>query len=101
MPQSVRQSKRFIRKAMRVEARLNAEQKRRIEHAANLRGTSVSEFMISSADQAARKTIEQHEVWTLSDRDREVFMKTLLRPPAPTARMKAAVRRYRKHVISV
>lgn len=86
---------------MRVEARLDAGQKRRIERAANLRGTSVSEFMISSADQAARKTIEQHEVWTLSDRDREVFIKALLRPPAPNVRIKAAVRRYRKHVISV
>jgi uncharacterized protein (DUF1778 family) len=86
------------RKDERVEARLNPEQKRRIEYAASLRGTSVSDFMVSSADDAAAKTIEQHEVWALTDRDRAVFMKALLRPPAPSARMKAALRRYRSGV---
>jgi len=86
------------RKNERVEARLNPAQKRRIEYAASLRGTSISEFMVSSADDAATRTIEQHEVWTLTDRDRELFLKVLLRPPAPSARMKAAVRRYQTRV---
>jgi uncharacterized protein (DUF1778 family) len=37
-------------------------------------------------------------VWTLSGRDRETFVKALLRPPAPSRRMKAAARRYRERV---
>ena len=85
-------------KTERIEARLNPDQKRRIERAAKLRGTSISEFMVSSADAAAVRAIEQHEVWTLSGRDREIFIQSLLRPPAPSRRMAAAARRYRKLV---
>ncbi|MFZ3202189.1 MAG: DUF1778 domain-containing protein [Candidatus Acidiferrales bacterium] len=87
-----------MRKIERVEARLNPEQKRRIEYAAHLKGTSLSDFMVSSADDAAVRAIEQHEVWTLADRDREIFVRALLHPPAPSRRMKAAARRYRSRV---
>lgn len=86
------------RKIERIEARLNPEQKRRIEYAAGLRGASISDFMVSSADRAAVQTIQQHEVWTLTDRDRQVFVEALLHPPAPSRRMKAAARRYRKRM---
>ena len=87
-----------MRKIERVEARLNPEQKRRIEYAAGLKGSSISDFLVSSADDAAARAIEQHEVWNLTDRDREVFVKALLRPPAPSRRMKAAARRYKSRV---
>ena len=89
-----------VRKIERVEARLNPEQKRRIEYAASLRGTSISDFMVSSADAAAHQAIEQHEVWTLSRLDRDIFVRALLRPPAPSRRMKAAVKRYNKQIVS-
>ena len=89
---------RKVRKIQRIEARLNPEQKRRIEYAASLKGTSISEFMVSSADDAAVHAIQQHEIWALTGRDRELFVETLLRPPAPTARMRAALRRYRRVV---
>jgi uncharacterized protein (DUF1778 family) len=91
---------RGMRKIERVEARLNSEQKRRIEYAASLKGSSISEFLVSSADDAAVRAIEQHEVWTLTGRDRAAFVKALLRPPAPSLRMKAAARRYKRRVIS-
>jgi len=94
----LKRQRREIRKIERVEARLNPEQKRRIEYAASLKGSSISDFMVSSADDAAVRTIEQHEVWALTDRDREVFVKALLHPPAPSPRMKAAARRYRSRV---
>ena len=94
----LKRQRREIRKIERVEARLNPEQKRRIEYAASLKGSSISDFMVSSADDAAVRAIEQHEVWTLTDRDREVFVKALLHPPAPSPRMKAAARRYRSRV---
>jgi len=84
------------RKLERIEARVHPEQKSRIEYAASLRGTSVSDFMVQNADEAAVRTIREHEVWTLQGRDREIFVETLLNPPAPNARMKAAVARYKK-----
>src|SRR5271154_5941883 len=89
---------RSITKTERVEARLNPAQKRRIEHAASLNGTSISDFIVSSADAAAARTIEQHGVWVLTDRDREVFVKALMHPPSLSPRMKAALKRYRKQV---
>ena len=94
----VKRHKQQMRKVERVEARLNPEQKRRIGYAASLKGTSISDFLVSSADEAAARAIEQHEVWTLTDRDRDVFVKALLRPPAPSRRMKAAAERYGRRV---
>ena len=79
----------------RVEARLSPEQKRRIDYAASLKGTSTSDFMLVSADEAAMRTIREHETWTLSGQDRERFVNALLSPPAPSERMKAAAQRYR------
>jgi uncharacterized protein (DUF1778 family) len=96
----LKRPRREIRKVDRVEARLNPEQKRRIEYAASLKGSSISDFIVSSADDAAVRAIEQHEVWTLTVRDREVFVRALLHPPAPSPRMKAAARRYRSRVIA-
>lgn len=100
MTRALKTGQKQLRKIERVEARLNPEQKRRIEYAASLKGSSLSDFMVSSADDAAIRTIERHEEWTLTGRDREVFVKALLHPPVPTARMKAAARRYRRRVIS-
>jgi len=94
MPAALNKEQKRIRKSTRVEARLNPEQKRRIEHAAGLKGTSISEFIVSSADDAAVRAIEQHEVWALTGKDREAFVKALVRPPAPNRRLRTALRRY-------
>jgi uncharacterized protein (DUF1778 family) len=93
-----RHQQRPARKIERIEARLNPDQRRRIEYAARLRGTSISDFIVTSADDAAAQTIRQHEVWVLADRDREVFVKALLHPPAPSARMRAAAKRYKERI---
>jgi uncharacterized protein (DUF1778 family) len=82
----------------RTEARLLPEQKSRIERAARLKGISLSDFIVQHADEAARRTIEEHTSWRLDKRDREVFVSALLNPPAPTPRMKEAVRRYKKRI---
>jgi uncharacterized protein (DUF1778 family) len=81
----------------RTEARLLPEQKKRIERAARLKGLSLSDFMVQHADEAARKTIQEHTSWVLGDRDRDVFVQALLNSPKPSSRMKQAVRRYKKH----
>ncbi len=80
----------------RTEARLLPEQKKRIEQAARIKGLSLSDFIVQHADEAAIRTIQQHASWTLEGRDRDAFVQALLHPPEPGARLKAAVRRYRK-----
>lgn len=80
----------------RIAVRLNAEQKERIEYAASLKGASTSDFIVSSADEAAKRAIQEHQTWTLSAQDSAEFVKALLSPPAPNERMKAAAQRYRE-----
>lgn len=82
----------------RTEARLLPEQKQRIERAARIKGLSVSDFIVQTADEAAVRTIREHTGWTLEARDRDAFIRALLDPPRPNARLLAAARRYRRGV---
>jgi uncharacterized protein (DUF1778 family) len=82
----------------RTEARLLPEQKMRIERAASIKGLSLSDFMVQNADEAAIRTIQQHTSWTLADGDRDLLLKTLIDPPKPGRRLKAAARRYKKRM---
>ena len=82
----------------RMEARLLPEQKRRMERAASIKGLSLSDFMVQNADEAAIRTIEQHERWVLTEEDRNVFMQALLNPPEPSERLKAAFQRSKERV---
>ncbi len=91
-------ARRYSRKLERLEARVTREQKRIIERAAELRGTSVTEFVVVSAQQAATKTIKGFETLRLRGEAREVFMNALLNPPAPNAAAKAAARRYKQRL---
>ena len=83
------------RKQQRLEARITPDQKRLIERAAELRGTTVTEFVIASAQQAAADTIKDFEVLTLRDQARKVFANSILNPPLPNETARAAARRYK------
>ncbi len=83
-------------KLERLEARITREQKRIIERAARLRGTSVTDFVVASAQRAARDAISDSERMTLRGEAREAFVNALLNPPAPSAAANQAARRYRQ-----
>lgn len=85
-------------KKERLEARLTPEQKEHIERAARIKGTSISDFVVLSADDAAIRTIREQEVLVLNERAREVFAQALLHPPAPGRRLAAAVQRYKERI---
>jgi len=91
-------ARKYARKLERLEARVTREQKRIIERAAELRGTSVTEFVVLSAQQAAAKTIKDFETLRLRGEARKVFVNALLNPPAPNAAAKAAARRYKQRL---
>ena len=65
-------------KSERLEARITTEQKRQFQHAANLMGRTITDFVISSLQEAATKIIREHEVIKLSIRDQKAFIQTLL-----------------------
>lgn len=79
----------------RTEARLRPDQKMRIERAANLKGLSISDFMVQNAEEAAIRTIQEYESWTLDTKDRDLFIEALLNPPPPNARLRAAADRFK------
>src|SRR6185437_16562369 len=83
------------RKGQRLEARITPDQKRLIERAAELRGTTVTEFVVVSAQQAAATTIKDFETLTLRNEARELFIKVVLNPPAPNEALRAASQRYK------
>jgi uncharacterized protein (DUF1778 family) len=90
------QVRRQSQRPERLEARIGREQKRLIERAAQIRGTSVTDFVLASAQKAAMEAIEDFQVLSLRDDAREVFVNALLNPPAPNAPARAAARRYKK-----
>lgn len=83
------------RKAERLEARVTREQKRVISRAAELRGTSVTDFVIMSAQQAAAETIREFEVLSLRGAAQDAFVNAILKAPAPSAAARSAAQRYK------
>lgn len=88
----------MLRKQQRLEARVTRAQKRLIERAARLRGTSITDFVVASAEEAAAAAIKNTETLTLRDQAREVFIAALLNPPAPNSAADAAARRYNERI---
>ena len=79
----------------RIEARVSRDQKKLLQQAAKLQGRTVTEFVVSSAQEAARRVIEEQEVMRLTAKDREAFVASLLDPPVLTGRLASALDRYR------
>jgi uncharacterized protein (DUF1778 family) len=83
-------------KPQRLEARLSSDAKAIIQRAADISGRSVSDFVVSSALEAAEETIRNHEVIVLSARDSIMFVEALLNPKGPNEALRKAARRHRE-----
>ncbi|MBD2595770.1 hypothetical protein BCD64_03265 [Nostoc sp. MBR 210] len=85
-------------KSERLEARLTREQKELLQWAADLEGRTVTDFVVSHAQEAAIKTIEEHTLIKLSREDSIAFIDSLLNPPAlqPDAPLTRAISRYKE-----
>ncbi len=83
-------------RAERLEARVTTEQKSLIERAAALQGRTVTDFVLTSVQDAARRAIEEHSQLALSVRDSEAFVDALLNPKPVNDRLRDTVRRYRQ-----
>ena len=80
----------------RLEARVTAEQKSLIERAAALQGRTLTDFVLTSVQDAARRAIEEHHQLALSVRDSEAFVDALMNPQPVNDRLRDTVRRYRE-----
>ena len=83
-------------KSQRLMARISADQKRLLQRAADIRGQTLTEFVVSAAQEVATRAIVDQEVIELSLRDSQAFAEGMLNPPPVGASLRAAARRYKK-----
>jgi uncharacterized protein (DUF1778 family) len=75
----------------RMNLRLRPEQKATLVRAAALRHTDLTDFVLQPALREAHAVIAESERITLSERDSVLVLSMLENPPAPNARLKAAI----------
>lgn len=93
-----RKATRECSKDERLEARISKEQKELFQRAADIQGRSLTDFVISSVAEAAKQTVQEQEIMTLSAQDRAVFVQALLNPPEPSQKLRAAAQRYKQRI---
>jgi uncharacterized protein (DUF1778 family) len=84
----------------RLEARVRPDQKELIERAACVQGRTVTDFVVSALQEAARQAIAEHTVWRLTQEQQKVFIDALMDPPAPNPKLREAYKRFRKYKAS-
>src|SRR5437773_8854334 len=80
----------------RLEARVSKDQKDRLVKAAELEGSTLTDFIVKAAQEAANRTLERTEILNLTARDRETFVNALIIAPPPSARLRDAAARYKR-----
>ncbi len=80
----------------RLEARISAELHAMLKRAAEIEGRTVTDYVIATMQAAARQTIDQAEIITLSLADQQAFARALLSPPEPAPAMERAFERRNK-----
>jgi uncharacterized protein (DUF1778 family) len=83
-------------KSERLEARVNRTQKALFKQAAEIQGTTLSDFIVQAASEAATRIVENHRVITLTAEESAVVAKALLNPRKPSRKLRAAADRYDK-----
>ncbi len=85
-----------IAKQDRIGARVPHEVYETLCRAAELTGATVNQFLVQAALKEARTVIECEEVIRLSPRDWNWLLDLMENPGKPNAKLKAAMKRYRK-----
>jgi uncharacterized protein (DUF1778 family) len=74
-------------------ARVGSEQKRLLQPGAEIRGQTLTEFVVGAAQEAASRAIVDQEVVELSVRGSRAFAEGMIEPPPVNATLQAAARR--------
>ena len=76
----------------RMNLRVRPEQKATLIRAATLKNTDLTDFVLQNALREAKTVIEDAERIVLSERDSLMVLSLLENPPAPNAKLKAAIK---------
>lgn len=89
-----------LRVDARFDLRLSQQVKDHIDRAAELVGSTATEFVRTAALSAAKKVLEDYEQTALTENDRKMFFAALLNPAKPSQALLDAARRHKKLVSS-
>lgn len=84
----------------RINLRLSATAKQRIQRATSVEGKTVSAFIVSSALEKAERAIDRNVLMRLAHEDAMRFFQALETPPAPNDRLRAALDEHGRRVDS-
>lgn len=78
----------------RLEARIPKAVYDQMQRAAQLRGMTLTGYLLATAGEDARRIVEEAEIMRLTRADQVLFAKALIDPPRPNARLARAARRH-------
>ena len=82
----------------RITARVSDSVRVTLEQAAELLGSTVSQFVVQTAYQEAQRVVERETVIRLSQKDARTMLSLLDNPPKPNKRLKDAVKEFKGKV---
>jgi uncharacterized protein (DUF1778 family) len=82
----------------RIEARIAPEALAVVRRAAEMQGRSVSEFVVTAAQEAARRAIEEASIIRLSLKGQRAFADAILKPAKPSAALRKTFTAHRRLV---
>ncbi len=85
-------------RSTRLEARIAPDTLDVLKRAAEIQGRSLSDFVVSAAQEAAEKTIAETQIIRLSVADQRLLSEALLNPPEPTPALRRARDAHRRLV---
>lgn len=83
-------------RSTRLEARVSPHVLAAVKRAAEIQGRSISDFVVTAAEQAARQAIEDTQVIRLSLEDQQKLVESLLNPPSPAPALKRAMQAHKR-----
>lgn len=82
----------------RIEARTTPDVVSVVGRAAEMQGRSLSDFIMTAAEEAAKRTIEETQIARLSADDQRRFVEAILNPPPIAPAMRRAWDHHRRLV---
>ncbi|MER8377010.1 DUF1778 domain-containing protein [Mesorhizobium sp. M1406] len=83
----------------RLEARISPDMLSVVKRAAEIQGRSVSDFVVSAAQEAAQRTIEETAIIRLSIEDQHALVEAILNPREPNEALRKAADAYKRLVV--
>jgi uncharacterized protein (DUF1778 family) len=91
---------RNITRSTRLEARLSPQALAVVKRAAEIEGRSISDFVVTAAQQAAQRTIAETQIIRLSLAHQQELADALASPPKPAPALRRARAAHRRLIVA-